>query len=68
MSPHAALVFAIGLTALCVICATCFLVWLLCALARDLYLHVTGRVFRVKYRDLNAHRITPRFRINGDAK
>ena len=53
MTPHAALVFAIGVTALCAICAACFLLWLLWSLAWDIYDGIRARHLRIKDRELN---------------
>lgn len=68
VNAHTALVFAIGLSALCVLGAMVFLVWLVGALTVDLYHHLTGREMRIRYRELGAHRVTPRFNVGGDAK
>jgi hypothetical protein len=61
VSAHAALVFALGLAALCVLGATVFLAWLVGALALDLYRHVTGQYLRLPYR-------RSRFEVGSDAR
>lgn len=68
MSRHAALVFVVGLAALCVAGAVIFFVWLVCAIAVDLYHHLTRQHVRIKRRDLNWHRVTPKFNVGRDAK
>jgi len=66
VNAHTQLVFALGLAALCSICALIFLVWLVCSLGKDLYRH--RHTFFVKNTELNAHRITPRFHVGRDVK
>lgn len=63
MSAHAALVFAIGLAGLCVLAAaaTVFIVWLIGAIAVDLYRHLTGAHKRIKVRP-------SRFNVGSDAR
>jgi hypothetical protein len=68
VNTHTALVFAIGLSALCVLGCAVFIVWLVGALAVDLYRHLTCQHTRIKYRDINRHRVTPRFNVGSDAK
>jgi hypothetical protein len=68
MNAHSALVFAIGLAGLCVLGATVFIIWLVGAIAVDLYHHLTGQDKRIRYRDLGAHRVTPRFNVGSDVK
>lgn len=60
MNAHAALIFAIGLAGLCALCAACFIVWLIGAIAVDLYAHVTGVHKRIKVRP-------SRFTVGSDA-
>lgn len=63
MSAHAQLVFVVGLTALCAISVVCFVVWLVCSLARDLYRHVKQRHLQIKKSDLDVSYRTGQFYV-----
>lgn len=63
MNAHAALVFAIGLASMCVICAACFVVWLLWSLFWATYDHLMQRHLRVKNTDLDVSYRTGQFYV-----
>lgn len=68
MSDRGMHTYAVGLAFLMALGCGIFIVWLVVSLARDLYRHVTSRAFRIKYADLNAHRITPKFNVGRSVK
>jgi hypothetical protein len=63
MSQRAALVFVIGLAALCVAGAALFFVWLVGAIAVDLYCHLTGQRKRIRRSELDASYRTGQFYV-----
>lgn len=68
MSAHCALVFAIGLAGMAVICCACFIVWLLWSLFWEAYDSVMQQYKRIKNSELYSHRITPKFNVGSDVK
>lgn len=63
MSPHATLVFAIGLASMCALCALCFVVWLLWSLFWDVYDHVTGHWKRIENTRIDSNYARGQFHV-----
>jgi hypothetical protein len=61
MSAHAAIVFAVGLSALMALCAVSFVVWLIAAIAIDLYHHLTRRHTCIRKSELDSSYRTGQF-------
>jgi hypothetical protein len=68
MSDHTALALDLTFSSCCWIGGTCFVVWIGWSALRGLANYLFIRSLRIDNREINAHRVTPDFRVGGDCK
>jgi hypothetical protein len=68
MNENTQLAMGLTFTTFCWIGCTCFVVWIVWSALRGLANYLFIRSLRIDNREINAHKVTPDFRVGGHCK